>query len=125
MSDQEGAGPGAEAADFGDYCRSQAVAFARLADGFEAHARQLTALAADPVLCQVIGELCEVDLAPPPELLDGIRAGAVRARLASAVNAAQALAWDAMVAAGGPSDPDAYSDYRAASEFHAALVSEN
>jgi hypothetical protein len=98
--------------------------FARLADGFEAHARQLTALGADPVLRQVIGELCEVDLAPPAELLAGIRAGAQRARLASSVNAAQALAFDAMQEAGGPSDPDAYSAYQAASEFHAALVAE-
>jgi hypothetical protein len=120
MSDAEGV-PGT---DFGAYCRAQAAAFSRLADGFDAHARQLADMAADPALHQVIGELCDLDVAPPADLVRSVRAGAQRAKLAASVNAAQALAWDAMQAAGGPSDPDAYSAYRQASEFHAALVAD-
>jgi hypothetical protein len=61
-------------------------------------------------------------LGTPAGLVAGTRALARRARLVSEVTAAQAVAYEAMLRAGGPENAVAYAAYTEATERHVALL---
>ncbi|MGH3436191.1 MAG: hypothetical protein ACRDRN_06950 [Sciscionella sp.] len=103
--------------DFAEYLRGQAAGFAHLSAHCAEHADRVSALTE-----QHREILDALDVHPVPELIRSFRRMAERTRLLSQIEAAQALAYDQMMAAGGPDDADAYADYAASTQRHIALL---
>lgn len=113
--DEPDGSPGPEQPeDFGDALRQQAARFAHAADSHER-------------LSKSIENLHEsMRQAGWPQnfgwMKDHSDAAAYRLQTMQRLTAEQAMAYDEMIAAGGPDNEEAYSDYAASSEFRKALL---
>jgi hypothetical protein len=107
--------------DFGDYVRHMTVLHTTLADSFGEGRQRVEQMIAD------VGGINDANrelFGPMETVLAGFDELTQRMKLMASLNAAQAIAWDHLQAAGGVDDPEAYADYVAASQLHTALASE-
>jgi hypothetical protein len=109
--------------NFGDYARFQAALQANLAEALDQGRRQISAVVSSG---RSSNSKVKAVVALPPldDLLTGLDEAAQRIKLLSSLNAAQAVAWDHMETHGGLDNPEAYTDYGAATEFHLALIAD-
>ncbi|MGH3494179.1 MAG: hypothetical protein ACRDQ1_13255 [Sciscionella sp.] len=114
MTEQPGE---AEPEDFATVMRRSSAACAHLASRSVQQAEDLDRLAvnAGPMLAAL-------GLEPPTVLARESRALAEQLRLVGQINAAQAIAYEDMMAAGGPDDPQAYAAYQRTCERHSDLM---
>lgn len=114
-----GAGDERFAGDDGAYFRWHAATWTHLAEEYSATADHLeTTFGAHGDASRALEAM---GVPAPTGLLRDLRAVAVRARLTAQLNATMALAYDDMVAAGGPDNPEALAHYRVAAEWCASL----
>lgn len=109
--------PHPAAADWGDLLRERAAITSQLADNLD----EITA-SWSAVHKQGMAFMAARGIEPPGVPMPNFTAPAQHCRLLSQVTAAQALAYDELMAAGGPDNPEARSDYEQASAFHTALL---
>ncbi|HWE89695.1 MAG TPA: hypothetical protein VG317_09575 [Pseudonocardiaceae bacterium] len=104
----------------GEHYRRQAAMVAGIVQTYGDTQRALREIAAaHESLIETLGMRDET-----AELLTNMAASEQRIRLIGQVNAAQALAYDALMSAGGPDDPEALAAYREATSWHNSLLTE-
>jgi hypothetical protein len=104
--------------DAGDYFRRQAAMVAGIAEIYGDSQRALRQLVEEHQdMINALGMRAETT-----ELLTRMAANEQRVRLIGQVNAAQALAYEAMMTSGGPHDAEALNAYREATDWHNALL---
>jgi len=107
---------------YGDYARRLAACHLDLADSFATGLRDIRQVFANHL--QSPDTPGSVAVPPLDGLFDSIEQAVQRAKLIGSLSAAEALAWDRMQEAGGADDPQAFAEFRAASEFHTALATD-
>jgi hypothetical protein len=106
--------------DPGEHYRRQAAMVAGIVQTYGETQRALREIAAQhESLIEALGMRTETT-----ELLSNMAAGEQRIRLIGQVNAAQALAYEALMSAGGPDDSAALAAYRETTNWHNSLLTE-
>lgn len=104
--------------DAGEHFRRQAALVAGIAEIYGETQRTLRRMADEHGdLINALGMRAET-----AELLTNMTANEQRIRLIGQINAAQALAYEAMMTSGGPHEPEALNAYREATDWHNALL---